>query len=377
MDQPAHTILPLEIVQAVVAAASIVAVERGLGHAHAEAVARVEAEELEPSAGRVPVDQVEIAVVPAWSGNEFVAVAVDAEHEVGKAEIPGEAHAQLVVDQGHVEAHRGGGEAQTKRTGPLHGHVQALHGHHGGKRIAVAGGESTRGKGRAPDHEGRDRAEYSAGGRLVLVGMHHRGLVEQDDRLAHVAAADEEAGAVIHGGNTREGLEGEEDIGGSPGGRNHIQGRKGNGLLLPGAVGAGCDHRFAQLDEGGQQHKPHHGGIARGQVQGPPGGIKADEGGDQGLSSKAPGGKGEAAVPAGCCAVGAVDDLHVDKGHRPPLFVDHLSLDESPALRRGRKGEANADEESRHTRIHLRAAPPGSPSAGPLGGPGGPRRPGR
>ena len=39
--------------------------------------------------------------------------------------------------------HRGGGEAQTERTGPLHGHVQALHCHHGGKRVAVAGGEST------------------------------------------------------------------------------------------------------------------------------------------------------------------------------------------------------------------------------------------
>ena len=226
------------------------AVERRLGHAHADLVAPVEAEQLEASGRRVPVDQVEVAVAPPRSDDESVAVTVEAEHEIGKAEILREAQAELVLDKGQVESHRAGGKAQTERAAPLHRHVQALHRQHRGKRVAVAGGESTRGKGRPLDHEGRDRAEHPAGRGFVPVGMDHRGLVEQNDGLAHVAAADEKTGAVVHGGDAGEGLEGAEDVGGSPRRRDHVEGGKGDGLVLPGGVGAGRDDGFTELDEG-------------------------------------------------------------------------------------------------------------------------------
>ena len=74
---------------------------------------------------------------------------------------------------------------------------------------------------------------------------------------------------------------------------------------------------FAELDEGLPQHQANRRGIARGQVQGLPGGFEADEGGGQAAPSEVPGGKGEAAVAARYGAVGGVDDLHVDEGHRP------------------------------------------------------------
>ena len=49
-----------------------------------------------------------------------------------------------------------------------------------------------------------------------------------------------------------------------------------------------------------------------------------------------PSGKGKATVAACYCAVGGVDDLHVDKGHWSFCFIDDLSLDESLALGQGR-----------------------------------------
>lgn len=187
--------------------------------------------------------------------------------------------------------------------------------------------------------------------------MDHRGLVEQNRGFAHVAAADVEAGPVIHRGDAGEGLEGAEDVGGSARGRDHVERGQGDGLLLPGGVGAGGDDGFTQLDEGAPQHQAHRRGIAGGQVQVLPGRFEADEGGGQAARSEVPGGKGEAAVAAGCRAVGGVEDLHVDEGHRPLRLVDDLSPDESPVLHQGRQGEAGPEKENRRARgdLHSRA----------------------
>ena len=71
-------------------------------------------------------------------------------------------------------------------------------------------------------HKGRNRAEYSAGGRFVFVGMHHRGLVEQDGGLTHIAPPNKKTGTIIYGGNAGEGFEGTKNIGRSPRRCNHI-----------------------------------------------------------------------------------------------------------------------------------------------------------
>ena len=105
--------------QCSICAVSIKTVKRRLCNLYTDLVTRVEAEELETSGRRILVDQIEIAVVPSWSGNESVAVAVDTEQEIGKAAIPRKAQAELIVNKGQVEAHSTSSKAQAKRIAPL------------------------------------------------------------------------------------------------------------------------------------------------------------------------------------------------------------------------------------------------------------------
>lgn len=70
---------PLKIVQRTVGAAFVNAVKGWFCDAHAQAVARVEAEEFEAAGWRVMVGQIEVAVVSARRGGECTAMAVDAE----------------------------------------------------------------------------------------------------------------------------------------------------------------------------------------------------------------------------------------------------------------------------------------------------------
>ena len=109
--------------QGSIRAVSIKTVKRRLCNLYADLVTRVEAEELKASGRRILVDQIEVAVVPSWSGNEFVAMTIDAEQEIGIAAIPRKAQAELIVNKGQVEAHSTSSKAQTKRIAPLQGHV--------------------------------------------------------------------------------------------------------------------------------------------------------------------------------------------------------------------------------------------------------------
>ena len=71
-------VCPLEVVQRAVGTAFVNAVKGWFYNPHAKAVARVEAEEFEAAGRRVLVDQIEVAIVPAWRGGECAAVAIDA-----------------------------------------------------------------------------------------------------------------------------------------------------------------------------------------------------------------------------------------------------------------------------------------------------------
>ena len=246
---------PVQVVEPAGAAAAVEAVEGRLVDPHPEAVAGGEAEELEAPHRGVLVEEVEVAVPGPGIGLEGAPPAVDPEEEVGEAEVARETQAEHVGDQRLVDPEREGRQAEVEGGEAPGGQVLALHGQHRREGVAVAGREAARGEHGPLGHEGGDRAEDAARGGLVAVGMDDGRPVEEDQGLAHVAAAHEEAGAVVDHGGAGEGLQGPEDVGGGPGGGDHVQGGEGDVLLLAGGPGAGRDRGLAELDEDPAQHQ--------------------------------------------------------------------------------------------------------------------------
>ena len=347
LDEPRSNDLgPLKIVQGVGGLAAIDAVERRFVDVDAELVGAGKVEQLEPACRGILIDQTEIAVETLRHLRELLALPVDAEKQAGEAAVAGEAQAHLARHHRHVGPERGRGQAEAGGVVRLQRQVLALHRQHRRERIAVTRRETARRKVRPAHQKRRDRPEDPAGRRLVLVGMHDGGLIEQDHGFGHVAAAHEQAGAFIDHRHAGEGLDRQENVGGSAGRGDDLQRVERGGLGLARGIGLRRDDGFFEPQQRLLEDELHHDRVAGRQVDGARSRLVPHHRGAHLPSALPLGGELKLPAPVRRRPVGGTLQKHVDKRHPVPGSIDDPAAHDG-AIRRLRPGGSHQSEQEK------------------------------